>query len=138
MVLGQKLKELADSHLKADGLTINQVLVLIAIERGFNSPPSISEITALLSTSRQNIKQLTNQLAKKGFVKMFKDQTDKRILRVKTTSINQKYWEHKDPEHLVFIDQIFEIFSLKEKKNFDELTDRLISHVQLLLEDTIP
>ncbi len=135
MVLGQKLKELADRHLRADGLTINQVLVLIAIERGFNSPPSISEITALLSTSRQNIKQLMNQLVKKGFVKMFRDPTDKRILRVKTTCINQKYWEQKDPEHLVFIGQIFEIFSLKELKNFDEITDRLISHVQSLLKN---
>ena len=135
MVLGQKLKELADRHLRADGLTISQVLVLIAIERGFSSPPSISEITALLSTSRQNIKQLTNQLVKKGFAKMFRDPTDKRILRVKTTDINQKYWEQKDPEHLVFIDQIFEIFSQKERNNFDELTDRLITNVQLLLKN---
>ena len=91
MVLGHKLKVLADRQLKPDGLTINQVLVLIAIERGFDSHPSISEITSLLSTSRQNVKQLTNQLARKGFVKMFKDQTDKRILRVKTTVFNEKY-----------------------------------------------
>lgn len=135
MVLGQKLKELADNHLKDDGLTINQVLVLIVIERSFNSHPSISEITALLSTSRQNIKQLTNQLVKKGFVKMFKDPTDKRILRVKTTSVNQKYWKQKDPEHLVIINQIFEIFSLQETKVLDELIDRLFSHVQFLLKN---
>ena len=135
MVLGQKLRELADNHLKDDGLTINQVLVLIVIERSFNSHPSISEITALLSTSRQNIKQLTNQLAKKGFVKMFKDPTDKRILRVKTTSVNQNYWQQKDPDHLVIINQIFEIFSLQETKILDELTDRLFSHVQFLLKN---
>lgn len=133
MVLGQKLKELADYHLKADGLTINQVLVLIAIERGFDFAPSISEITALLSTSRQNVKQLTSQLEKKGFVKMIKDTTDRRVLRVKTTSKNEKYWKQRDSEHLVFIDKIFDIFTTKEKEIFNDLADRLFSHVQELI-----
>lgn len=133
MILGQKLNLLADNQLKGDGLTISQVLVLIAIERGFDSPPSISEITSLLSTSRQNIKQLTNQLAKKKFVRMFKDPTDKRILRVKTTSINQKYWEKREPEHLLFIDQIFEIFSLEDLLILDKNVNSLFSRVQDLL-----
>ena len=135
MVLGQKMNVLADKQLKEDGLTFSQVLVLIAIERGFDSPPSISEITSLLSTSRQNIKQLINQLVKKGFVKMFKDPTDKRVLRVETTIFNQKYWEKRDPEHLLFIDQIFKILSLEEIYDLNKLIDRLYSRVHGLLTD---
>ena len=135
MVLGQKMNVLADKQLKEDGLTFSQVLVLIAIERGFDSPPSISEITSLLSTSRQNIKQLINQLVKKRFVKMFKDPTDKRVLRVETTILNQKYWEKRDPEHLLFIDQIFKILSLEEIYDLNKLIDRLYSRVHGLLTD---
>lgn len=65
-------------------LTLKQLLLLIVVEHSFDYDPAISEVADSLATSHQNVKAISVLLEKKGFVDLYKDDKDKRVIRLKT------------------------------------------------------
>lgn len=115
-------KELAD-----DNITTKQWLMMIVLATAFQKPPSIQEVADAMSTTHQNVKQIADRLAKRGFLNIQRDPDNKRILRLKVTPECVNYWKKRDPKDIkavkslfeglddLEIQQLFEIFSKLEK-----------------------
>ena len=73
-LLSRRFEYITDQVLVKDDLTTKQLLALIAIEEGFETLPSITQLAEVLSTTHQNIKKIALQLEKKGFVEIIKDE----------------------------------------------------------------
>jgi len=113
-LLSRRFEYITDRILKKDGLTTKQLLVLIGIVRGFSEPPSVSQVADLLSTSHQNVKQIASQLEKRDFVKMVRDEKDKRRWLLTATKKNQEYWDSKAEEHMTAILSLFQSLDANE------------------------
>lgn len=134
-LIAQRMQYVTDQVFQRDGLTTKQWLVSLAIEQGFEYPPSLSEVADILSSSHQNIRQIANQLEKKGFLEYFKDPDDRRVLRLKTTDKSKEYYESKSQEHLRYVLNIFEGFSDQETIEFHEHIMSLYKHLDPIYEE---
>jgi len=106
-LLSQKLQYITDYELGKHNLTTKQFLVLAAVDTAFENPPTLNEVAMVLSTSRQNVKQLANQLEKKSFMELVSDPSDKRKVLLKTTEKNRLFWDNHAKENMVFFRRLF-------------------------------
>lgn len=93
--LSNTLQSYMDLLLKDDNLTAKQFFMMIVI----GSQPhdlNLGEISELFGTSHQNVKQICLKLEKSGYVKIYKDEKDQRVLRVKLTPFAQAFWAKRD------------------------------------------
>lgn len=125
-LLSRRFEYITDQVLKKDGLTTKQLLVLIAISRGFDEPPSVSQVASVLSTSHQNVKQIAAQLEKRGFVRLVRDENDRRRWLLTVTQRNQKYWESRDKEHSAAMLSLFKSLTPTEVEQFHRLLRKLV------------
>jgi len=107
LFLSHRLEYIADSELQKDNLTAKQYLAIVVIENLYGHPPSISELAESLSTTHQNIKQIALQLQKKGFIRIERDESDKRIWRLNVTEKNKAYWNSRAKEHEAIVRSFF-------------------------------
>lgn len=97
-ILGDKLDQ---------QITIKQWLLLAAISNSAIEAPSISEISALIGTSRQNVKKMALLLEKQGFVNIRRDPDDARVLRVAQTAKCVEYFKARYGLELAFLEELF-------------------------------
>ena len=103
--VSNKLQALGD---KLDRqITIKQWLLLAAISKSAVEAPSISEISALTGTSRQNVKKMALLLEKQGFVNIRKDPHDARVLRVVQTTQCVEHFKARYNMELDFLAKLF-------------------------------
>ncbi|MFX0056083.1 MAG: MarR family winged helix-turn-helix transcriptional regulator [Promethearchaeota archaeon] len=133
-ILSRRFEYITDKILRRDGLTTKQLLVLMAIGHGFTSPPSVSEVAELLSTSHQNVKAIANNLEKRGFVKMIRDEKDKRRWLLILTPRNQEYWDSRFPEHSAAMFSLFKSLSPSEIQQLHGLVVKLIEGTEEVYE----
>jgi DNA-binding MarR family transcriptional regulator len=126
-LLSQKLQYITDYELGKNDLTTKQFLVLAAVDTGFDHPPTLNEVAMVLSTSHQNVKQLANQLEKKGFMELVKDPSDRRKLLLKTTEKNRAYWNSRDQENMDFFRKLFGELSQEEVEQLYALLSKLMA-----------
>lgn len=81
-LLAQHLGRAADAALAPVGVTSRQWLLLALLTRRFPGAPTLSEAAEAYGTSRQNVKQLAEQLQARGFVALRADPGDARKLRI--------------------------------------------------------
>ena len=134
-LIAQRIQYVTDQVFQRDGLTTKQWLVSLAIEQGFEYPPSLSEVADMLSSSHQNIRQIANQLEKKGLLEYFKDSNDRRVLRLTLTDKSKEYYESKSDEHLGYVLKIFEGFSDEEIKDFHDHIMNLYKHLDPIYDE---
>ena len=113
-LLNNKIQYIIDKELQKDQLTTKQFLLIAAVEKGFDRPPSLKEVAYALGTSHQNIKQIANQLQRKGFIAMEKDSDDRRVTRLNVTEKNRRYWDSRAGEHENIVLGLFNFLSEKE------------------------
>lgn len=81
-------------------ITCKQFFLLICISLFEEVPPTINELAEVMGTTHQNVKQIVNKLEQSGFLKVNKDEQDKRKLRVSRTNkmdlLKEKYEEHEN------------------------------------------
>ena len=134
-LLSRRFEYVTDQVLSKDGLTTKQLLALIAIERGFETPPSISQVADVLSTTHQNMKKIALQLEKKEFIEIIRDEKDKRRSLLKTTRKNQEYWESRVGEHLQAIQGLFSSLSANEVHSFSIILKKLLEGIEVVHKD---
>ena len=134
-LLSQRLKYLTDKELKKDQLTTKQFLTIAAIEKLFDYPPSINEVAEVLSTSHQNIKQIANQLEKKGFILIERDEKDRRRLRLKVTEKNRRYWDFRAEESEKFVLSLFSSLDEDEIHRFHSLVTKLLADTDAIYKN---
>ncbi len=136
-LLSRRFEYITDQVLKADGLTTKQLLLLIAISRGFDKPPSVSQVASVLSTSHQNVKQIAAQLEKRGFVKLVRDENDRRRWLLTVTEQNQEYWASRDKEHSAAMFSLFKSLTPAEIEQFCRLLTKLVEGTEKVYADSI-
>jgi len=126
LFLSHRLEYIGDSELKKDDLTTKQYLTVVVIENLYDHSPSISELAQSLSTTHQNIKQIALQLQKKGFIKIERDENDKRTWRLNVTEKNRAYWNSRAKEHEAIVRSFFASLTDTEIQTFSTLLLKLI------------
>jgi len=128
--LSNRLEYIGDKYLREDGLTTKQWQLIAVTEKYFTYPPSVTEVADALSTTHQNIKQIALKLQEKGFISIDKDENDKRILRLKLTEKNRKYWESKSNEEIAFISPLFDGMTDEEIKDLYYLLNKMQNNIE--------
>jgi len=134
--LGNRMQYIVDAELRKDGLTTKQFLMVAAIEKLFDRPPSLNEVADVLSTSHQNARQLVNQLERKGFIEVTRDEKDRRVLRLGLTEKNRQYWDSRAGVHAAFVLSLFDSLDEDEIVTFHGLFRKLLDRVDALYNET--
>jgi DNA-binding MarR family transcriptional regulator len=73
-----------DAALEPLGLTTKQwLLLVILLKKVAGDQPTLSEVARCYGSSRQNVKQIATQLAKRGYLRIDTDPGDARMLRLR-------------------------------------------------------
>lgn len=108
-LLSQLLSRLGDEVLAPLELTTKQWLLLAVVAKGFaDTEPTLSEVATLYGSSRQNIKQIAQQLEARGWLHLVNDPADRRAVRLQLTRKMQRFASpaFRAREHALF-DRIF-------------------------------
>lgn len=95
----------ADSFFKE--ITWKQFFAIICINLCKESP-TINELSDIMGSSHQNVKQILNKLESKNFVQMIPDPKDKRKQRIMVTDQCRTFCEKNDVQSQKMIAQLFE------------------------------
>ena len=87
-------------------VTWKQFFAIICINLCKESP-TINELSDVMGSSHQNVKQILLKLEKKGFVEMITDESDKRKRRIVITEKCEDFCKRNDEESKVRIGQMF-------------------------------
>ena len=103
----------ADAYFKE--ITWKQFFAIICINL-CKEAPTINELSDVMGSSHQNVKQILLKLEKKGFISMVSDEKDKRKQRIIVTDFAREFLENNDnngQQSQYVIGRIFE--SIDEK-----------------------
>ncbi len=131
-LLSRRLEHISNRVLEKDELTIKQFLLIAAIE-SFDEAPSISKLAHKMTSSHQNVRELADRLQKRGFVKIERDEQDRRVLRLSTTKKNWDYWESRLAEHERYIYRLFKPFSDEEIHHFNRFVNMFLDNTENFL-----
>lgn len=129
-LLSQRLQYISDKVLEADDLTTKQFLMLAVTEKAFDHPPGLKEVAEALGTSHQNVKQMADQLKRKGFIEMTRDPADRRVTRLRTTQQNRLFWDSRAEKHIHDILNMFQSLTDQEISTMYETTTKLYHTLQ--------
>ncbi len=81
-VFNNRLQAAGDSFY--EGITVKQFFLLICLSV-FKEDPTIKELSRLMGSTHQNVKVIADKLERKGYIRIYKDDADRRKLRVALT-----------------------------------------------------
>ena len=105
-LLANQLQVVGDTITKE--LTLKQWLLLTVVNTINKSEQSVTEIANVIGNTRQNVKQMLEQLEHKGFIIIQKSQTDKRALSISLTEKCRTYLVRIEKVGNRFLDKLFE------------------------------
>ena len=88
-------------------ITWKQFFAIICVNL-CKSNPTINELSEVMGTSHQNVKQILLKLERVGFVQMMRDEDDKRKQRIVLTAKCKKFCEEHEEGSACTIARIFE------------------------------
>lgn len=125
-LLAQRWQNLGDQELASIGVTTKQWLLLVTLHVFFDEPPTLNQLTVAMGSSRQNVKQLATNLQRSGFLEIFQDTDDKRILRFRLTRKNAEVWESRAQRDEEYIRSLFGDVSLQDIITTRTTIERLV------------
>lgn len=127
--VANKLQTELDKSLKEFDMTAKQLYLAISIASLFEGPPTLKETANATGYSHQNIKQIALKLESKGFLKLEKDKSDARVLRLILTDKIKIFWNESEKSGLKFLDDIFSGIDNSEIKIFRKTIARLLANL---------
>lgn len=124
-LIQQRWGYIINKKLSEDRITTKQWLMMIVISNAFNHAPSMQEVADAMSITHQNVKQLAVRLEDRGFLKIERDPSNRRILRLKVTEECHKYWEKRTPEDIKSVNTLFRGLEDNELKTLFEIMGKL-------------
>ncbi|WP_342561631.1 MarR family transcriptional regulator [Paenibacillus sp. FSL R7-0345] len=100
-VLGDKLDE---------KITMKQWLLIAVILKSGSAAPALSDLAAMIGSSRQNVKKMALLLEKQGLVTLAKDPQDARVVRVRLTDSCMVYFAGRSRDEEQFMARLFNDF----------------------------
>lgn len=96
------------------GITSKQWFVTICLLMFYKEPPTLSELSKTVGSSRQNVKQLVLKLVEKGLLTLEKSPDDARALKVWYTPELIRFSEDYEERSGLLITELFSDFSKEE------------------------
>lgn len=128
-LLANKLQVKGDQFLAQDDMTLRQWFLTVMILRFKDKHPTLGEVSELMGSSHQNVKQLALKLQEKEFLKIEKDPLDGRAIRLKLTQKSREYWKAREEEGNQFIKDLFQDLTEEEInvlcKSYVKIFDRI-------------
>jgi DNA-binding MarR family transcriptional regulator len=123
LMVAHSMRTRMDEALRGDGLTTQQAALITAVEA--MGSPSLTQAAAVLGTTHQNLRQLADALARKGFLRIEQDPADGRVRRLVTTPKSDAYWRRRSPADYVRVYGWFDGLSEDEVAALFELLWRV-------------
>ncbi len=101
------------NHLQAAGdafyneITAKQFFLLICLSLFHEQPPTLNELSEVMGSSHQNVKQLALKLEKNGLVILCTDDRDRRKVRILPTEQLSRLQEKYYSKELEFMEKLF-------------------------------
>lgn len=128
-LIANKLQVISDQYLTPSGLTAKQWFLIAAIQQ-FDTPPTLSEVSELSGSSRQNVKQLAIKLEKNDFLRIEKDAQDTRAVRLILTEKCRSFWERREMQDTQFITELFSCLGETETGILSESVQKILKRVE--------
>ncbi len=106
-----RFQTIADNVMKE--ISWKQFFAIICITM-CKEPPTINELSEILGSSHQNVKQILLKLEKKGFIKFEEDKNDKRKQRIAVTKKCLKFCEKNNESSVQIMQKMFAGISEKD------------------------
>ena len=108
-----RFQAMADSTMKE--ISWKQFFAIVCINL-CKEPPTLKELSEVLGSSHQNVKQILLKLESKGFVKFVADDSDKRKQRIILTDSCREFCEKNNEMSLKIMEKMFDGISEKDIK----------------------
>lgn len=138
-VLAQHLNRQADAALQSLGITSKQWLLLAVLVRTFpGDTPTLTQAAEVYGTSRQNVKQVAQQLAARGFVELRSDPRDRRATLI---ALGARAAELDEPKAVAgqsaFLAQTFANLTNEELGTLNGLIGRCLATLTEFPKETV-
>ena len=128
------LQSYIDLLLKDENLTAKQFFMMIVIG-SHQDELNLGQISEIFGTSHQNVKQICLKLEKSGYVKLYKDVNDQRVLRVNLTEKAQLFSSNRNQEDDQTMRQMFLSLKTEELKALMESLVAVLGKTKTLKEN---
>ncbi|MEG0452894.1 MAG: MarR family transcriptional regulator [Coprobacillus sp.] len=95
-------------------ITCKQFFLLICMSLFQECPPTINELSDVMGSSHQNVKQIVNKLVEKGFLQIVSDSEDKRKLRIVMTEKMDDLKDTYEQQEIGFMEMLYHDVSKEE------------------------
>ncbi|WP_050637491.1 MarR family winged helix-turn-helix transcriptional regulator [Candidatus Stoquefichus sp. SB1] len=102
---GNRLQAAGDTFY--DEITCKQFFLLICLSLFQDEAPTVNQLSEVMGSSHQNVKQLINKLEEKGFLQTVSDQVDKRKMRIIQTDKMAELKVKYEKQELAFMEQLY-------------------------------
>lgn len=111
-------------------ITCKQFFLLICLNLFRDQGPTIGELSEIMGSSHQNVKQIVNKLESAGYVKVEQDPGDRRKLRISRTDKMEALSQAKKQQELEFMDLFFQGISEEEIQVVYRVISRIESNLK--------
>ena len=118
-------------------ISSKQWFLLAVVSKFKEAPPNIGDVAEVLGTSRQNVKKMANILAKRGFLKLEKDESDLRSIQLFLTEKCSDYFKSRAKQEAEYIERIFLDFNDEALDSLCIGLRKLAENIDKFLEDDI-
>lgn len=125
-----RFQAVADNQMKE--ISWKQFFAIICINL-CKEPPTLRELSDVLGSSHQNVKQILLKLEGKGFIEFFPDENDKRKQRIRLTKKCIRFCEKNNDMSMQIMSKMFEGIPEKDIKT----TIRTITRIEKNLTEDI-
>ena len=108
-----RFQAMADSTMKE--ISWKQFFAIVCINL-CKEPPTLKDLSEVLGSSHQNVKQILLKLESKGFVRFVADDSDKRKQRIILTDSCREFCEKNNEMSLKIMEKMFDGISEKDIK----------------------
>ncbi|CQR56625.1 MarR family winged helix-turn-helix transcriptional regulator [Paenibacillus riograndensis] len=133
LTLANRLQVLGDQL--DDQMTMKQWLLIAVILKSGSPAPTLSDVSAMIGSSRQNVKKMALLLEQQGFVALTKDSRDARVLRVQLTDKCRVYFSGRSGREDQFIKALFQSFDAELTRGLFRGLTRLTENIARMETD---
>lgn len=125
-----RFQAMADSQMQE--ISWKQFFAIICINL-CKQPPTLRELSDVLGSSHQNVKQILLKLEAKGYIEFFRDANDKRKQRIRLTKKCIRFCEKNNEMSMKIMSKMFEGIPEKDIKT----TIRTITRIEKNLTEAV-
>lgn len=92
--IGDTLQKNGDNEIKKKGLTLAQLIVLLALYETPDKRLSLKELEKVINTAQSSTARIVMKLENKGFVDSLGDPADKRIKYIQITPLGEQFCDN--------------------------------------------